>query len=408
MKRTILVAADGTAGSLGALRMAHSLQKRDGVSVEVVGVVEPIPSFDVGMMVTVPDAGLAEVRREGLEKELKAQVRAEAGADWPVSVEAGLPGPRVARREGELGASFLFLGLGRHRTVDRLLGTETALQVTRMATCPVLAVPADSPGHLPTRAVCAVDFSDHGRHAVEAALQLLGGTGTLILAHVLQGLGYLQDVPDGWEGRYRQEVEQRLAEFVLSLNLPSGIQVERYILDGEPAAEILGLADRTGADLVAAGSHGHALVTRIILGSVSTRLLRGASVATLIVPPGSTPAFDRSTGEGAGEAGAHPWVALLAGFNQRHAGRAVTLEFVDPELGAQVTGGGFPLRGIDYDPRSGAVHVMMGPQGGTEGHITHTIRAPAAVEVAPAGPEGAEVLRIALVRGECLLRTHPA
>ena len=54
MTSTILVASDGTPGALGALRMAASLQERDGARVEVMGVVEPIPAFDVGMMITIP------------------------------------------------------------------------------------------------------------------------------------------------------------------------------------------------------------------------------------------------------------------------------------------------------------------------------------------------------------------
>ena len=400
MKQTILVATDVTPGSIGALRMAAALQEERGWEVEVIGVVEPIPAFDVGMMVTLPDSGLAEARLEGLEREILEQVRDVLGdtGRWPVLVDAGIPGPRIVRRASEVKASFILLGLGRHRAVDRLLGSETALQVVRVATCPVLAVPGDG-GGLPRTAVAAIDFSLHGRQAAEAAASLLTAPGTLILAHVLQGLRFLRDVPEDWEGRYRAEVEGRLDELRRGLHLPDGVEVQARILDGDPARELLALTEAEEADLLAAGTHGHAFVARILLGSVSTRLLRGAAVCTLVAP-----AVDEAPS--ASEAEEHPWAVLLNGFTRKHAGRSVTLEFVDPELGAQVTGKGFPLRGLDYDPRSATLHVMLGPLGGTEGHVTHSIRNPRALEVATGVAGRHEVIRVGLARGEILLRIH--
>lgn len=400
MKRTIVVASDGTPGAIGALRLARLLQERDGVGVEVVGVVEPIPAFDVGMVITIPDADLSEARRAGLERDIREQMQEVLGdpEGWPLSVEAGVPGPRIVRKAAELGADLLLLGLGRHRAVDRLLGSETALQVVRMANCPVVAVPPDG-GVLPRKVVAAVDFSRHCREAVRAAGRLMHPPGVLVLAHVLQGLRYLRDVPDGWEGRYRAEVERRLDEFRRSLDLPGGIEVKWRVLDGEPARELLGLAASEGAELVVAGTHGHGFVGRVLLGSVSSRILRGAHTAVLVAPPAAVAAEEASS------AARHPWTELLDGFTRRHAGRSVTLEVIDPELGAQVTGQGFPLRGVDYDPRSHALHIMLGPLEGTEGHVTHSLRNPRELEVASL-PGRPEVLRVALARGEVLLRTH--
>lgn len=398
MRQVIVVATDGTPGALGALRLARRLEERNGAEVQVVGVVEPIPAFDVGMVVTLPDGELAEARRAGLERDIREQVEAVSGTpeQWPVHVEAGIPGPHIARRAQELGAGLLVLGLGRHRTVDRLLGSETALQVVRLAHCPVVAVPAEG-GARPRKGLAAVDFSRHSRAACEAAARLLEPPGTLILAHVMQGLRYLRDVPDGWEARYREEVEARLDEFRRSLTLPGGIELRTTVLEGDPARELLSLAASEDAELVAAGTHGHAFVARLLLGSVSTRLLRGASMITLVAPP-------EVARESPGTDDEHPWATLLDRFTRRHAGRGVTLEVVDPELGAQITGSGFPLRGMDYDPRSRTLHIMLGPLEGTEGHVTHSIRNPAALEVASQAGGRHEAVRIGLARGEMILR----
>lgn len=399
MKSTILVASDGTPGALGALRMAAALQERDGARVEVMGVVEPIPAFDVGMMITIPESGLAEARREGLEREIQEQIREVAGdgASWPVEVDAGIPGPRIVRKAREIGATLILLGLGRHRAVDRLLGGETALQVVRLSGCPVLAVPGAG-GIIPRTALVAVDFSLHGEEAARVAARVIDPPGTLILAHVMQGLRFLRDVPEDWEARYRSEVEVRLDELRRSLE-GKGVEVRTRILEGDPARELLDLAQEEGVDLLAAGTHGHAFVARILLGSVSTRLLRGAAVTTLVAPAESVSPAVPATGQRE----EHPWEVLLDRFTRAHAGRPVTMEIVDPELGAQISGTGSPLRGVDYDVRANELHIMLGPLNGAEGHVTHSIRAPRSVELAGAGGRH-EVIRVGLPRGEILLR----
>lgn len=399
MKSTILVASDGTPGALGALRMAASLQERDGARVEVMGVVEPIPAFDVGMMITIPESGLAEARRDGLDREIQEQIAEVTGdgGSWPLEVDAGIPGPRIVRKAKEIGATMIFLGLGRHRAVDRLLGGETALQVVRLSGCPVLAVPGAG-GIIPRTALVAVDFSLHGEQAARVAARLIDPPGTVILAHVMQGLRFLRDVPEDWEARYRSEVEVRLEELRRGVE-GKGVEVRTRILEGDPARELLDLAQEEGVDLLAAGTHGHAFVARILLGSVSTRLLRGASVATLVAPAETT--LPAETEEGQREE--HPWEVILDRFTRAHAGRPVTLEFVDPELGAQVSGTGSLLRGVDYDVRANELHIMLGPLGGTDGHVTHSIRAPGSVEVAGAGGTH-EVIRVGLARGEILLK----
>jgi len=400
MKSTILVASDGTPGAVGALRMAAALQERDGSRVEVIGVVEPIPAFDVGMMVTIPESGLAEARIEGLEREIREQIGGITGdaQGWPLEVDAGIPGPRIVRKAKEVGASLILLGLGRHRAVDRLLGGETALQVVRLASCSVLAVPGAG-GIIPRTALVAIDFSLHCQRAAEAAARLIDPPGTLILAHVMQGLRFLRDVPEDWESRYRSEVEVRLDELRRALHLPGGIEVRTRILEGDPARELLDLAGEEGVDLLGAGTHGHAFVTRILLGSVSTRLLRGAAVATLVTPA------EAEAPETRAPASEHPWAALLDRFTRDHAGRSVTIEFIDPELGAQVSGKGSPLRGLDFDVRSSTLHIMLGPLGGTEGHVTHSIRSPTSLDLASGGGRH-EVIRVGLARGELLLRVH--
>src|SRR5262249_4518484 len=53
---------------------------------------------------------------------------------------------------------------------------------------------------------------------------------------------------------------------------------------GDPAEEILRYARRQAIDLIVVGTHGHTGVSRLILGSVAERVVRGARCPVLVVP----------------------------------------------------------------------------------------------------------------------------
>jgi nucleotide-binding universal stress UspA family protein len=62
------------------------------------------------------------------------------------------------------------------------------------------------------------------------------------------------------------------------------MQVEHVILKGAIAGAILKHADERGADLIVAGTRGAGFIRRMLVGSVATRIIRHAKIATLIVP----------------------------------------------------------------------------------------------------------------------------
>lgn len=405
MSRTILVATDGTPAAMGALRLASELAKHRQCAVDVLGVVEPLPVFDAGFLVALPEVELFQPRQDALRQEIQGQLGelGEIAADWPVTVLPGAPGPRIVGRAEEVGAGTILLGLGRHRPLDRVFGTETALQVIRMSRVPVLAVPEDAAA-LPRSAAFGVDFSLFSQRAASAALAIMQCPWEAYLIHVMSGLEFLPTISEGWRVDFEEELRSRLSEFGRGLAPSGDSKVHTHLLEGEPARELLAFAEGRGVELVTAGSHGLSFVGRLLMGSVSTRLIRGARIPVLVVPP--LERTEEVLPSGRSEGTAHPWVQELHDFTRANAGRRTTLQVIDPELGLQECGKNFPLWGVDFDPRRDRVNIMLGRSGTVEGHLTHSIPSPLEVQVVRGAEGRTEALHLRLERGQVILRIH--
>jgi nucleotide-binding universal stress UspA family protein len=291
----ILLATDGHPAAAGAARVAAILTQRYSAVVEVITVLEPLPVAGgplgdlIGVSRRAVEEAAMDAARERVDRQLAAlELR---GAEWPVSVKVGPIAPTIAKWAEQKRAELIVLGLGRDAVADRVLGSETALRVTRLAHVPVLAVPAESPALLRT-AVGAVDFGSLSVDAAQTAVKILAPEGRLHLAHALSaGDAELSTAPGlaSWEG-YLTSRTLQLEDLARALEGAAAVRVEPHLLEGNPARQVLRLADRLHADLVVAGSHGDSFLGRMLAGSVSTRLLRRASCAVLIAPPRTSPA----------------------------------------------------------------------------------------------------------------------
>lgn len=96
------------------------------------------------------------------------------------------------------------------------------------------------------------------------------------------------------------------------------------------------------------------------------------------------------------------WSKVLKTFTERNAGRVVTLEVDDPDIGAMVEAKSYPLLGVDYDHKDGRITIMLG--GSTIGgeHLTRAIPNPHSVSVLTEGGKDA-ALAIGHGKGQTLL-----
>jgi nucleotide-binding universal stress UspA family protein len=294
MSERILVATRGTSSAEGALRFARALAERDGAVVEVISVVTPAAvgpalPFDAGAYWSPQAAQLRiDVQRDAVRTQLEEVGGPAAG--WPVRVEVGPTVPALVARATAHGAAMIVAGAGRRGRVERLLGGETTVRLMHAASVPVLSVPHDVPA-LPGVAVVGTDFSAFSWDATVAAARLVGPDGRLHLVHVMWPPLAEEGRPneEEWIRTYRAGAEHRLRAVVNGLAAELPVHVETHLASGEPGTELLALQDRTGAGLVAVGSHGLGFFGRIALGSVSARVLRNAPCPVLVAPP-RTPA----------------------------------------------------------------------------------------------------------------------
>jgi nucleotide-binding universal stress UspA family protein len=141
--------------------------------------------------------------------------------------------------------------------------------------------------------LCPIDFSEFSRHAFDRAVSIARcyDAGISVL-HVLPLPAVVHTVPFGPEGGpFGAEVVDRhrvLAEFpkFLALEQPIGAPVTYHVVEAKSPHNVIHReAAKLSADLIVMGTHGRSGFERVLLGSVTEKVLRTSPVPVLTVPP---------------------------------------------------------------------------------------------------------------------------
>ncbi len=83
-----------------------------------------------------------------------------------------------------------------------------------------------------------------------------------------------------------EEIKREHAQLLaISARLRSdGIEAQAMLVKGDPAKLIVEKAEELGAELIVVGSHGHGLLRKVLLGSVSEAVIRHARCNVMVVP----------------------------------------------------------------------------------------------------------------------------
>ena len=288
MAGRIVVGVDGSPQSGKALEWAVARASLGGEELELISAYAPTPVFDFYGFNTLPetqaiewyaeasrqvlDAAAARVRE--LNPELTCTLKSELGhaAHLLADASAGAVAVVVGRR-----------GLGAAASV--VLGS-VSNKLTIQAKCPVVVVgDGDVPASGPI--VVGVDGSDFSGHALRYALAEAELRKTTVRAVAAYDFMHpaLQADPELLE-RLQADFEAEIEDAITAVLQEAGgqetaVDVERVAVAGRPAEAILDHA--SDAQLIVVGTHGRGLVRRVLLGSVSRRVLNDADRPVAVV-----------------------------------------------------------------------------------------------------------------------------
>jgi nucleotide-binding universal stress UspA family protein len=139
--------------------------------------------------------------------------------------------------------------------------------------------------------LCPVDFSESSDRALDYALALAKRhEGNVAVMHVLPTVladpemyPYLTE-PVLASAEARDRAYRRLGDFVHRA-LSDGIGAEVILEDGDVVDEVLKKTRKLAADLVVIGTHGRRGFRRLVLGSVTERVLRQSEAPVLSIAP---------------------------------------------------------------------------------------------------------------------------
>ncbi|MDD1677180.1 MAG: universal stress protein [Methanomicrobiales archaeon] len=135
--------------------------------------------------------------------------------------------------------------------------------------------------------VSAIDGSKTSEAALLKAVdEAIAGKGELHAVYVVE-TGLFSSIPmdNTWEviyGLLEKEGQEALTAARQKAK-EAGIDIITHMRQGRAGNEILLLAEEIGADLIVVGSHGKSNIDRLLIGSVSSHVVKYSKISTLVV-----------------------------------------------------------------------------------------------------------------------------
>jgi nucleotide-binding universal stress UspA family protein len=289
---TILLATDGSEGAEHAARAAIDLSKRTEAKLHAAHARVPLPHFAYPSLVS---ARYHPPYEEGARRILDEQVGRIEQAGGTVSgahLVEGRPADAILDLAERIGADLIVVGSRGLGSIKSLLIGSVSLGVVHHADRPVLVVRGGS--WPPARVVIGEDLSEDARDAARIGLTLgkLLGAETL-LAHAYQGMPphpetLPRDDRELYEAMVREHlrrVEPALEGRAAGLEDAYGVRPRVRLLEGDSARVLSDVAgEGGGTGLLVVGSRGLGAGGRMLLGSVSTKVLMAAKGPVLVCP----------------------------------------------------------------------------------------------------------------------------
>jgi nucleotide-binding universal stress UspA family protein len=290
----ILLATDGSKDADLAGTAAMDLSKRTGEELHVVHSWRPLPHYAYPSL--VPER-FQPPYEESARKVLERQV----GRIEEAGIRVAQAHPVMGREADaildlgeQIGTGLIVVGSRGLGPVKRLLVGSVSESIVHHAKCPVLVVRGGAGSWPPVRVLIGDDLSEDAHSAAKLGVTLgkLMEAETL-LVHTYEGMPpHPETLPQADRELYEAMVEEHLRQVepaleghVAELEDAYGVRPQNRIVPGESSQMLSEVAEEgDGPSLLVVGSRGLGASERIVLGSVSSKVLRAARGPVLVCP----------------------------------------------------------------------------------------------------------------------------
>lgn len=285
-KEKLLLPTDCSEFSEGAIREAVNLAKTCSSKLFVISVIETNPEYE----------SIAPQLIEKAEKETRQHLEsvknraAKEGVDCEIIARQGEdPYKYIVDEAAKHQVSMIIMGRRGRKGLKRLMMGSVTAKVIGHSPCNVLVVPRAA--RLEFRKILiATDGSKYSNAAASEAVAIAKRCGaSLIAASVVpyESISPLGIVHSEMQWELITEESRKAAESniknVKEIAEKEDVKIEELILEGRPYEAIINAAKEKGVDLIVVGSHGRTGLDRLLMGSVTERIIGHADCAVLVV-----------------------------------------------------------------------------------------------------------------------------
>jgi len=268
--KKLLVAFDGSESCMNALNQAITLASTEHSWIKVIAVVPPYE----GDLELVGVSNITEAINGPGEKLLaEARTIAESrGVSVLTNLEQGEPYERIVDIAETESCDLIIMGRkGRHQIERSLMGSVTA-RVIGHTYKDVLVIPRES-GVKWGKVLLATDGSRFSETATEHALDIAASHNAALEAVTVLDINdeFYAQAPDRVAEMTKQA--RSLMDGISEKARAAGVTCETFVREGEPYLAITGRAEEGGADVIIMGSHGRKGIGRLLMGSVTEKVI---------------------------------------------------------------------------------------------------------------------------------------
>ena len=283
----VLLAIENDDSARAAIRVTNALTARGAVPsvISATELMTPTPGTPDSMMFFA-EATLGEDFHDERRRSLLALIAAATGKNqnWPIKSVVGEPARTIVEEAESQNSELLVMGIHQHGKFEQAIGENTATRVMGRVAIPVLGVRPALLG-VPRRIMVATDFGNASREAAHLAANLADPGGCVVLVHASLPTPIVEDGDEGAALVQNEGIEHAFLHLTAEISEGKSIRVETISRTGDVVAQLMAAATVVSPDLIAIASQRHHLITRLILGSVTRKLVREGSWPMLIIPP---------------------------------------------------------------------------------------------------------------------------